>query len=77
MKCSICNKDKDVRPYEPDGSFICYDCSMSTSDIGKTVEQIFMLQLNTAIDQVKSVYNYAIMLGTEVCHFVPAKDKNH
>ena len=56
MKCTICNKEDELRPYGPNGSMICFDCAMKPERKTET-EKNFVSQLEAC--------GSIAMIGTE------------
>ncbi len=55
MKCLVCEtKDKELRPYGPNSSWICFSCSMKPG-IKEVVEKNFKTQLTNATNHSKIV----------------------
>lgn len=47
--CFYCKQDKDdIRPYGPGGSYICFDCTISTPERNAAAKQQFMAQMEAA-----------------------------
>lgn len=44
MKCSICSKEAELRPYGPNRSMICFDCGMKPERFEETTKN-FIQQL--------------------------------
>jgi hypothetical protein len=48
-KCFYCEQDKeDIRPYGPGGSYICFDCTISTPEREALAHAQFDLQMEAA-----------------------------
>ena len=45
MKCHYCDKTRDLRPYGPRGSMVCFGCAMSTPERKAEPERNFGAQL--------------------------------
>ena len=58
MTCHYCGKTKELRPYGPRGSMVCFDCAMATPERKRETEQAMATQLNA----IKGV----AVIGTEV-----------
>lgn len=58
MKCFYCQSDeKEMRPYGPKCSMVCFDCAMSTTERQIETNENFSLQLAACGDNV--------VIGTE------------
>jgi len=49
MNCHYCGTSKDLRPYGPGHSMVCFDCAMSTPERREETKRNFAAQLD-AID---------------------------
>ena len=47
-KCFYCQKTNDLRPYGPNGSMVCFDCAMSSTERKVETENNFAVQLRVA-----------------------------
>lgn len=43
--CYLCKMPKDLRPYGPGGSMVCFSCAFSTPESKKETENNFASQL--------------------------------
>jgi hypothetical protein len=46
--CYSCNKSKDLRPYGPQGQYVCFQCAFATPESTAQTEAAFKLQLDAA-----------------------------
>jgi hypothetical protein len=44
-KCHYCDEGSDLRPYGPNGAFVCFSCTMGTPERKKEAEAQFVNQL--------------------------------
>ena len=59
MKCFYCDSsEKEMRPYGPRCSMVCFDCAMSTPERQIETDQNFKMQLDACGDGV-------VVIGTE------------
>lgn len=48
MKCYHCEHTRDLRPYGPNGSMVCYKCATATPEREAETERNFMEQFKAA-----------------------------
>lgn len=58
MQCFKCAKDKEVRPYGPGGSLVCFTCMQSSQELRSEAEAQFAMQ----IEGIKG----PVILGSEL-----------
>lgn len=46
--CTLCNTEKDTRPYGVGGSLVCFECAMSTPERKQQAERMLDLHLRAA-----------------------------
>lgn len=47
MKCYLCSTTEELRPYGPNGAWVCFDCAMKPENRAETDRQ-FNAQLEAA-----------------------------
>lgn len=54
VKCHYCGGENgpegaELRPYGPDGSWVCFDCAMSSPERHIAARDVFLTQLRAAL----------------------------
>lgn len=71
MKCNYCGTTKDLRPYGPRGSMVCFACAMETPERKAEAMRNFETQLRAcgpvAVIDGSEVGPYPLQPGSEAC----------